>query len=171
MKNNIPQEEPKQEYEYIGECNGNNDNGCFLDSCGHDCGCFERVLKQSKKETHICKYCGAETTQPDDECYAKPKQETLEEAAERIFREPFRKNLTLEEITIDGKDAVNCMLSLADWQAERSYSKEDMKQAFFDGIRVTGGGYNGEYASGNHPDIEVEFYESYIEWFKQFKKK
>ena len=102
---------------------------------------------------------------------SEPKQETLEEAAERIFREPFRKNLTLEEITIDGKDAVNCMLSLADWQAERSYSKEDMKQAFFDGIRVTGGGYNGEYASGNHPDIEVEFYESYIEWFKQFKKK
>jgi len=36
----IPQEEPKQEYEYVGECNGNNDNGCFLDSCGHDCGCF-----------------------------------------------------------------------------------------------------------------------------------
>ena len=47
----IPQEEPKQEYEYVGECNGNNGNGCFLDSCGHDCGCFTRVLKQSKQET------------------------------------------------------------------------------------------------------------------------
>ena len=21
------------------ECTGNNDNGCFLDSCGHNCGC------------------------------------------------------------------------------------------------------------------------------------
>jgi hypothetical protein len=24
------------------------------------------------EEPHICKYCGVETTQPDDECYAKP---------------------------------------------------------------------------------------------------
>lgn len=21
------------------KCTGNNDNGCFMDSCGHDCGC------------------------------------------------------------------------------------------------------------------------------------
>lgn len=26
-----------------GECTGNNDNGCFLDSPGHDCGCFKKV--------------------------------------------------------------------------------------------------------------------------------
>ena len=26
--------------ELIGECKGNNGNGCFMDSCGHDCGCF-----------------------------------------------------------------------------------------------------------------------------------
>jgi hypothetical protein len=26
-----------------------------------------------KQETHICKYCNAETSQSDDECYAKPK--------------------------------------------------------------------------------------------------
>ena len=49
----------------------------------------------------------------------------------------------------------------AKWQQERMYNEEDMKQAFFDGIRITGEGYNGEYASGNSPDIEVEFYESY----------
>ncbi len=149
MKNNIPQEEPKQEYEYIGKCNGNNDNGCFLDSCGHDCGCFERVLKQSKKET-------------------------LEEAAERIFREPYRKNLTLEEITIDGKDAVNCMLSLADWQKHQDknkYSDEDLRTAYFSGIKTTGEGWNGEYANGNNPSIEEEFQEEFQEWFEQFKKK
>jgi hypothetical protein len=35
--------------------------------------------EEPKQESHICKYCNAETTQPDDECYAKPKQETLEE--------------------------------------------------------------------------------------------
>ena len=33
------------EREYIGECNGNNDEGCFQDSPGHNCGCFERRPK------------------------------------------------------------------------------------------------------------------------------
>jgi hypothetical protein len=46
----LPQEEPKQEYKYIGECNGNNDNGCFLDSPAHDCGCFTRVVKDEPKQ-------------------------------------------------------------------------------------------------------------------------
>ena len=31
--------------EYIGKCHGNNDNGCFQDSPGHDCGCFEKKPK------------------------------------------------------------------------------------------------------------------------------
>jgi hypothetical protein len=35
------------EYIYKGECKGNNDNGCFLDSCGHDCGCFTREVVTS----------------------------------------------------------------------------------------------------------------------------
>jgi len=30
---------------YIGECNGNNGDGCFQDSSGHNCGCFERKPK------------------------------------------------------------------------------------------------------------------------------
>jgi hypothetical protein len=30
---------------------------------------------EPKQELHTCKYCGAETTQPDDECYAKPQQD------------------------------------------------------------------------------------------------
>jgi hypothetical protein len=38
--------EPKQEYKYIGECKGNNDNGCFMESPGHDCGCFKRIQKE-----------------------------------------------------------------------------------------------------------------------------
>ncbi len=25
---------------YVVECKGNDGGGCFLDSCGHDCGCF-----------------------------------------------------------------------------------------------------------------------------------
>lgn len=33
-------------------------------------------LGEPKQELHTCKYCKAKTTQPDDECYAKPKQES-----------------------------------------------------------------------------------------------
>jgi hypothetical protein len=33
------------QYELVGECKGNNDDGCFLDSCGHNCGCFEKIPK------------------------------------------------------------------------------------------------------------------------------
>jgi len=55
----LPKEEPNEEYKYIGECKGNDDNGCFMDSSGHDCGCFSRILKE------------------------EPKQETIEEEAEK----------------------------------------------------------------------------------------
>jgi hypothetical protein len=30
---------------YVGECGGNNGDGCFQDSPGHDCGCFEYIPK------------------------------------------------------------------------------------------------------------------------------
>ena len=33
------------EMEYVGKCNGNNDDGCFQDSPGHNCGCFKKVPK------------------------------------------------------------------------------------------------------------------------------
>jgi hypothetical protein len=49
----IPQELPKQKYKYIGECNGNNQNGCFLDSPGHDCGCFTRVVKDEPEQVSL----------------------------------------------------------------------------------------------------------------------
>ena len=34
--------EPK--YQLVGECKGNDGNGCFMDSCGHNCGCFVKSL-------------------------------------------------------------------------------------------------------------------------------
>ncbi len=52
----IPQEEPKQEFKYIGECKGNNDNGCFMDSPAHNCGCFTRVSKQETIEEAAINY-------------------------------------------------------------------------------------------------------------------
>ena len=36
-------------------------------------------MSNTKKETHICKWCGAETTQSDNECYANPKKQNNEQ--------------------------------------------------------------------------------------------
>ncbi len=41
--------------------------------------------EEEVEATHICKYCGAETSQSDEECYAK-LSETLEEAAEHYSK-------------------------------------------------------------------------------------
>ena len=38
--------------ELIGECKGNNGNGCFMDSCGHDCGCFS-IQERSYSEEEV----------------------------------------------------------------------------------------------------------------------
>jgi hypothetical protein len=35
--------------EYVGECKGNNNDGCFQDSPGHDCGCYEYKPKFDDK--------------------------------------------------------------------------------------------------------------------------
>ncbi len=59
---------------------------------------------------------------------------------------------------------------LKEWQQERSYSEEDLKEAYFSAIESTGEGWNGEYAEGNNPDIKDKFNEGFKEWFKQFSK-
>ena len=60
----------------------------------------------------------------------------------------------------------------AKWQQEQDknkYSEEDLRTAYFSGIKTTGEGWNGEYANGNNPSIEEEFQEEFQEWLKQFK--
>jgi len=59
----------------------------------------------------------------------------------------------------------------AKWQAERMYSKEDMRKAYFSGVSSTREGWNGEYAGGNSPNIEKKFSKEFTQWFKQNKKK
>ena len=41
--------------ELIGECKGNNGNGCFMDSCGHNCGCFT-IQENSYSEEEVIKF-------------------------------------------------------------------------------------------------------------------
>ena len=88
------------------------------------------------------------------------KQETLEEVAEKWFnKDGFYPN------------PKQGFISGAKWQQERMYSEEDLKEAYFSAIKSTGEGWNGEYADGNHPNIEEKFTEGFEEWFEQFKNK
>lgn len=76
-------------------------------------------------ELHKCKYCGVETTQPDDECYAKPNKETLEEAARNYFR---RGQLGYEKAS-DTETAFN---KGGLWMQERMYSEEEIDKLISD---------------------------------------
>ena len=93
-------------------------------------------------------------------CDRKPKQETPEEAAKEYIIKKYQKGTYLGKLFIAG----------AKWQEERMYSEEDMRTAFFSAIKITGEGWNGEYANGNNPNVESKFNSDYIEWFEQFKK-
>ena len=93
-----------------GECTGNNDNGCFMESPGHDCGCFKRIQQEEPKQdysgVHLrhcyqgeyedgCKY-------GEDDCPAKPlepKQLTDLEIAMKLEEIDIEENKqeTLEE--------------------------------------------------------------------------
>ena len=56
-------------------------------------------------------------------------------------------------------------------ETKNKYSEEDLKTAYFSGIKTTGEGWNGEYANGNNPSIEKEFQKEFQEWLRHFKKK
>lgn len=80
------------------------------------------------------------------------KQETLEEAAERIYQEDFN-NPYLEEVRRQNiKDA---MIKLAKWQAERMYSEEEILKIITE--------FKSYLSFGDEVDE--------TQWFEKFKKK
>jgi hypothetical protein len=70
----------------------------------------------------------------------------LEEAAEKLWNDPS-KQLTSKKSFIEG----------AKWQAEKMFSEEDLKEAFFSGCQ-----------SERQFKPRIKCWE---EWFNQFKKK
>jgi hypothetical protein len=93
----------------------------------------------------------------------KPKQETLEEVAERILAnniDGLRDALQDDDLFFFYKGVIQCYgEAMVEWQQEQNkklYSEEDMKQAFLDGMF---------YSSGDTVDNAIK------EWFEQFKKK
>jgi hypothetical protein len=114
--------------------------------------------EEPKQETHICKYCNAETTQSDDECYAKPK--TLEEVAERyaegkssssVFQEAHKKDF------IEG----------AKWQQERMYSEEEVLELLQKALTHQDDGETGSLVTAQGKIRPANFFS----WFNKFKNK
>lgn len=60
------------------QCDGGCCMGCWKDKVREAIKIIESLSSQSieeegKDEEHICKYCGVRTSQPDDQCWNKPK--------------------------------------------------------------------------------------------------
>ena len=79
------------------------------------------------------------------------KQETPEEAAERIY--PMVGNEYLWHVPIQTR---KIFIEGAKWQQERSYSEGDMKDAYIQGTLGL--------------EYKKSFNESFYKWFEQFKK-
>ena len=77
------------------------------------------------------------------------KQETIEEAAKRIYQKGLQ-----DDIDLSFYDGVRLG---AKWQAEKMYSEEDLKEAFFSGCQ-------------SERQIKPRI-KCWNEWFEQFKKK
>ena len=122
--------------------------------------------KQDRTCTHNCSVvCG--------ECQIfEPKQETLEEAAERYEETDFYTTPTVETSQMMIQRA---FINGANWQAERMYSEEDMKNAFdsarefnsLDGIVDV---HIVLPMGGDMSDLQPLHF-TFEEWFEQFKKK
>ena len=102
----------------------------------------------------------------------EPKQETLEETSKKLILDEWlgddkTPNLVKWGIEIGFEKGVK-------WNEEQNknkYSEEDMKEAYFTAIKSTSEGWNGEYAGGNHPNIEKKFKEGFEIFIEQYKNK
>lgn len=98
----------------------------------------------SKEEFNLLK----EVYHSDDECYAKPKQETLEEAAENYSKTFIEDDGTAEVDFLEG----------AKWQAKKMYSEEEV--------------YNLLCSMPNFYSMTIpQQVKARDKWFNQFKKK
>ena len=104
------------------------------------------------------KYKGYLIHFPGNEVLEEPKQETLEEAAERLYPNGCdgtdRSAEIYRRIFIEG----------ANWQAERMYSEEDMLFAYEQGARLA-------LLSQSELARQKGKFPTPSEWFNQFKKK
>jgi predicted Fe-S protein YdhL (DUF1289 family) len=137
----------------------NNGRGATL--C-HTCSV---IITTGLTEELYCEKCKPKQDEIMERFIANAKQqETLEEVAERLFKE-YSNNTSLSEghydYMMDKEDFKEASLEIAKWQQERSYSEEevydlmDKRETFW--VR-----YKNTYSQN---------YISLKEWFEQFKNK
>jgi hypothetical protein len=148
-------EEPIRNYELIGECKGN-PNGCFMDSCGHDCGCFTKEPKQDSNFYEKLKFSFSE----------KLKQYFEETPREKIL-EDWAKSAEYDKVGPTVDDFLNNT-------KEKMYSEEEMINfaEFVATYSDKNRNVNGEmlHAKSKYDGAErtIDLLEK---WFEQFKKK
>jgi hypothetical protein len=151
----IPKEEPKQElnfYEKLKE---------YFKTTPR-----EKVLEDWNKSAHL------DNVGPTvDEFIENSERERLENIFHEIDDKLVRYSTEESEFWHHYKVGVLDGLKWQQEQEKNKYNDEDLRTAYFSGIKSTGEGWNGEYANGNNPSIEEEFQEGFQEWFKQYKKK
>jgi acetone carboxylase gamma subunit len=115
--------------------------------------------ERSYNERYLIKcYCG-HTTTCDCEPLEEPKQETLEEAAERLYPPILENNHPFEDWD-KNKQYRDEWINGAKWQAERMYSEEDMINF-----------HKWVYQKNRLEESDKTTKELLKEWFEQFKKK
>lgn len=62
---------------YIGECKGNNSNGCFLDSSGQNCGCFTKVEEPKSMSLNTIQPNGKSVKENIDTFFDNTKEEKI----------------------------------------------------------------------------------------------
>ena len=141
----------KQEYEYAGECNGNNGNGCFMDSPGHDCGCFTKVPKEEPKDNNF---------------YEKLKQYFEETPMEKVL-EDWVKSAEYDKVGPTVDDFLNNT-------KEKMYSEEEMIN-FAEFVATYTDKNRNVYGEMLHAKSKYDGAERTIDllekWFEQYKNK
>jgi hypothetical protein len=127
----------------------------------------EKVLEDWNKSAHLDNVGPAV-----DEFIENSNEERLKETAKRLY-EYQSQNPPYTIITPKAK--IEGFIEGVKSDVARDYwfekFEEDLRTAYFSGIKTTGEGRNGEYVNGNNPSIEEEFQEEFQEWFEQYKKK
>jgi hypothetical protein len=141
---------------------------CDCSQMDIDCQCLGYKIIIPNEEQTKC-YCG-HTTYCD--CGPEePKQETIEEVAERLYP------TTIDSFTDNGFDLSErerlIFINGAEYQAERMYSEEDMNEAFSQGwvTRERFDDLSPEIIYPKGLDYEEKQEYAFNLWFQKFKKK
>jgi hypothetical protein len=117
-------------------------------------GDYKIIIPQEepKQELHICKYCNVETTQSDDECYAKPKQESVE-TDKTNWKVVYEDSLNMQKCSNAGYES---KIQELKQEIERMYSEEEVLELIW------------KYETRK---TSMVGYGNVKKWFEQFKKK